>query len=470
MANKWPLVAIGDVAEVFDGPHATPKTIDSGPIFLGIGALQNGRINLGETRHVTLEDFKTWTRRVKPKGGDIVFSYETRLGEAAIIPEGFECCLGRRMGLVRTDRARLDPRFFLYLYLSPYFQEVIRSRTIPGATVDRIALKEFPSFQIPLPDIQKQRAIAHILGTLDDKIDLDRQMNETLEAMARALFKSWFVDFDPVRAKMEGRWQRGQSLPGLPAHLYDRFPDRLVKSELGEAPEGWAICSLSQSLTIIGGGTPKTSISEYWGGKIPWFSVADTPHASNAFVTTTEKNITDEGLRNSSAKLIPKGATIISARGTVGNLAIAGCDMTFNQSCYALRGNNGIGDYFVYLRSKQMVEQLKSMAHGSVFSTITRQTFEAIKQLEASITIHQAFEQIVGGWFDKMLLNVQESNTLTALRDTLLPKLISGELRIKDAERFIDSEAEIQNTSPAFISRSKAENTHDEDKKDAVLT
>src|SRR5690606_2470882 len=101
---------------------------------------------------VTLEDFKTWTRRVKPQAGDIVFSYETRLGEAAMIPEDFECCLGRRMGLVRTDRTRLDPRFFLYTYLSPYFQDLIRSRTIHGATVDRIALKEFPSFQIPLPD------------------------------------------------------------------------------------------------------------------------------------------------------------------------------------------------------------------------------------------------------------------------------------------------------------------------------
>jgi type I restriction enzyme, S subunit len=138
---EWPQVSIGEVADIFDGPHATPATVKSGPIFLGIGALQNGRINLGETRHVTPEDFKTWTRRVKPQQDDVVFSYETRLGEAAIIPAEFECCLGRRMGLVRAHRSKLNPRFFLYFYLSPDFQEFLRSRTVNGATVDRIALK-----------------------------------------------------------------------------------------------------------------------------------------------------------------------------------------------------------------------------------------------------------------------------------------------------------------------------------------
>ena len=259
-----------------------------------------------------------------------------------------------------------------------------------------------------------------------------------LEAMARTLFKAWFVDFEPVRAKIEGRWQRGQSLPGMPAHLYDLFPDRLVESELGEIPEGWEMQPLSKLLTIIGGGTPKTSIEDYWGGEIPWFSVVDTPPASNVFVVATEKNITAQGLAGSSARLIPKGTTIISARGTVGNLAIAGCDMTFNQSCYGLRGTGGGGDYFVYLTSQQMVDQLKSMAHGSVFSTITRQTFEAIQRPVPPPGVLTAFEGLVRGWFDAILSSVVESRTLAQLRDTLLPKLISGELRVQDAERVFE--------------------------------
>ena len=269
----------------------------------------------------------------------------------------------------------------------------------------------------------------------DDKIELNRQQNETLEAMARALFKAWFVDFEPVRAKLEGRWQRGQSLPGLPAHLYDLFPDRLVESELGEIPEGWVIGSFSDAVEIIGGGTPKTSVIEYWDGEIPWFSVVDTPASSDVFVVQTEKSITQAGLNGSSARLITKGTAIISARGTVGNLAIAGCDMAFNQSCYALSGKNGSGSYFVFLSAQHMVEQLKSMAHGSVFSTITRKTFEAVRFVFPPKNLFQEFEQSVVGFFDAIFGNVKESRSLDQLRDTLLPKLISGELRVPDAER-----------------------------------
>ena len=164
--GNHPIVPIANVAEVFDGPHATPKTVDAGPVFLGIGALQDGKVNLRETRHVTPKDFQQWTRRVKPRTDDIVFSYETRLGQAAIIPEGLECCLGRRMGLVRVDRKRVDPRFFVYQYISSPFREFLSSRTVRGATVDRIALKEFPSFQITLPPLAEQESIANQFDTL----------------------------------------------------------------------------------------------------------------------------------------------------------------------------------------------------------------------------------------------------------------------------------------------------------------
>jgi type I restriction enzyme, S subunit len=157
------VVKIGEVAKVFDGPHATPKTVDEGPIFLGISALVDGEINLGETRHVTPEDFRIWTKRVAPKPGDIVFSHETRLGQAAVIPEGLECCLGRRMGLVRLDLTRVDPQFFVFQYVSPQFREFLDSVTVHGATVDRIPFKRFPSFTITLPALPEQRRIAYEL-------------------------------------------------------------------------------------------------------------------------------------------------------------------------------------------------------------------------------------------------------------------------------------------------------------------
>ncbi len=257
--------------------------------------------------------------------------------------------------------------------------------------------------------------------------------------MARALFKDWFVDFGRVRAKMEGRE------PDLPVDLWQLFPGRL--DDKGK-PEGCEIQSLSELLTIIGGGTPKTSVEDYWGGDILWFSVVDTPAASDVFVVATEKTVTANGLAGSSARLVPKGTTIISARGTVNNLAIAGREMTFNQSCYGLRGTRNAGDYFVYLAAQQMVDQLNSMAHGSVFSTITRQTFEAIQRSAPPPAVLLACEGLVTGWFDAILSNVEESQTLAQLRDTLLPKLISGELRIADAEQFMER-AEAQAASQA---------------------
>lgn len=163
MSPAWPQRLIGDVASVFDGPHATPKTVDSGPIFLGISALQDGAINLKEARHLTEADFVQWTRRVRPKEGDVVFSYETRLGQIAVIPGDLECCLGRRMGLIRFERDQVLPRFFAYQYMSPDYQAYIAAKTIKGATVDRISIKEFPSFPVAAPDLDVQHRIVTLL-------------------------------------------------------------------------------------------------------------------------------------------------------------------------------------------------------------------------------------------------------------------------------------------------------------------
>lgn len=165
----WEETEIGKVADIFDGPHATPKTVSEGPIFLGISALKDGKIDLGETRHVTPKDFQLWTRRVKPKVNDVVFSYETRLGQAAIIPSGLECCLGRRMGLVRLNSKQVEPRFFVYMYISPPFREFLKSKTVKGATVDRISIKDFPSFPIALPSLEKQSRMADDLDSLHEE-------------------------------------------------------------------------------------------------------------------------------------------------------------------------------------------------------------------------------------------------------------------------------------------------------------
>jgi type I restriction enzyme S subunit len=286
------------------------------------------------------------------------------------------------------------------------------------------------NFPISLPSLPEQRAIAHILGTLDDKIELNRRMNETLEAMARALFKSWFVDFGPVRAKMEGRWKKGQSLPGLPAHLYDLFPDRLVESELGEIPEGWQVSPFAETVEIIGGGTPKTSVAEYWGGNIPWFSVVDAPSLSDIWVVATEKTITQEGVDNSSTRILDVGTTILSARGTVGRVALVGTPMAMNQSCYGIRGKRGAWGYFNYFSTLSLVGTLRQSSHGSVFDTITRDTLASVTVVTPPEPVVDAYEALARPVIERIRTDLLESRSLVSVRDALLPKLVSGQLRV----------------------------------------
>jgi type I restriction enzyme S subunit len=178
-SSKWSSPQICEIGEVFDGPHATPKTVDSGPLFLGVSSLVNGRIELAKTRHVTEEDFAKWTRRVAPSAGDVVFSYETRLGQVGIIPDGMRCCLGRRMGLVRLDPSKVLPEYFAACFISSSFQEFLRNKTVKGATVDRISIKEFPSFEFPLPPLDKQRVIVGAVKEIRAEHDSLTEVIET---------------------------------------------------------------------------------------------------------------------------------------------------------------------------------------------------------------------------------------------------------------------------------------------------
>ena len=426
MSSEWPMVAIGEVADVFDGPHATPKTVDQGPIFLGIGALQNGRIQLGETRHVTPEDFKTWTRRVRPESGDVVFSYETRLGEAAIIPEGLECCLGRRMALVRADRVRLDPRYFLYQFLSPYFQELIRSQTIPGATVDRIALKDFPSFEIPLPPLKEQQAFAEVLGALDDRIDNLRATNATLEAIAQAIFKSWFIDFDPVRAKMEGREPEG-----MDAETAALFPSEFEESELGLIPRGWRVQPIGELTEIVGGSTPDTKNEDYWApGVFHWTSPKDLSGATAPVLIDTERLVSEAGLTKISSGLLPPETLLLSSRAPIGYLSLSKIPVAINQGYIAMLPGGTLPTVYLYFWTQANMEVIKDRSNGSTFMEISKKMFRPIPALVPPLAVAGRFAGVAEGFFDRITANQRQAHHLSDLRDLLLPRLISGKISI----------------------------------------
>jgi type I restriction enzyme S subunit len=312
---------------------------------------------------------------------------------------------------------------FIYYWLTANVPELERHAS--GSTFKEISGTTLKGIPIRVPSEAEQRAIAYILGTLDDKIELNRRMNETLEAMARSIFKSWFVDFDPVRAKAEGRD------PGLPKHIAHLFPDSFEDSELGEIPKGWKVRPFSMAVEIIGGGTPKTNVDEYWNGDIPWFSIADAPNENDVFVIDTKMKINQTGINHSATRILPIGTTIISARGTVGKVALVGVPMAMNQSCYGLQGT-GAGPYFTYFATRQLVVALKQRSHGSVFDTITRDTLDGVEMITPSGPELDTFEGFVASLMERIRHNLKESKTLADLRGTLLPKLISGGVCVGD--------------------------------------
>ncbi|HBH72499.1 MAG TPA: restriction endonuclease subunit S [Synechococcales bacterium UBA10510] len=423
---------------VEDGNHGEYRPLKNefceiGTAFIRAADLSDGKISFSSAEKINT-DATLRIRKGVGKAGDVLISHKGTLGKIGFAREGsppFVC--SPQTTFWRVLNEQVIDRYYLFAYMrSPQFKRVF---SVCGGETDMapyVSLTSQRSIELRLPQIRIQRAIGEIVHSLDDKIELNRKTNETLEAMAKALFKSWFVDFDPVRAKAEGR------STGLPAEISDLFPDSFEDSELGEIPCGWQCCSFTKLVDVISGGTPKTSIDEYWNGSIPWFSVVDAPPGSSCWVIQTEKRITPEGLANCSSKLLPTGTTIISARGTVGKVCLAGRDMAMNQSCYGLRSKAENGEFFCFYLTKSLVEILEARAHGSVFSTITRDTLDGVATISPSLEAIQSFNRSSGALLGKIKTNLEENRILGNQRDALLPKLISGELRIPDAEKMLE--------------------------------
>lgn len=341
--------------------------------------------------------------------------------------------VNQHVAIIRPNPAKLDPYFLRFFMISRYQQELMLGLAAAGATRNALTKGMIENFAVPCPPIEIQRQIGEVLRTIEERIAFLRQTNETLESIAAAIFKSWFVDFDPVKAKAEGRKPEGMDT--ATAAL---FPSEFEESEFGPIPKGWNVKSFIETVDVLGGGTPRTSVPAYWGGDIPWFSVVDTPNESDVFVVDTQKRITDEGLDHSTTRLLPAGTTIISARGTVGNLALAAVPMTMNQSCYGLDPKLA-GTYFTYFITKGLVAELKRKAHGSVFDTITRETLASSTALIPTEGLLSAYEQTASPIMERIKNGVLQNRTLSNLRDSLLPKLISGQLRVPEAESLAES-------------------------------
>ena len=319
----------------------------------------------------------------------------------------------------------LDPTFLYYRLLADDYVHHAKSHST-GTTVLHMRRDGINKFKFSLPTLNEQRSIAHILKTLDKKIDLNRRMNQTLEAMARALFKSWFMDFDPVHAKMNGTWKQGESLSGLPAYLYEMFPGSMIESELGNIPKGWTTNVFKNCFNLIMGQSPPGNTYNDTGDGLPFF-----------------QGSTDFGLRypknrkycTAPRRIAHADDTLISVRAPVGSI-----NMTWEECC-AGRGiavirhktNSRSFTYYSAWSLQHDLQQYEQM--GTVFGAITKKQFEMLQIVEPPNCLVNCFETYVSAWDERIRLNTLGSRSLTKLRNTLLPKLISGKLRVPHSTR-----------------------------------
>lgn len=319
------------------------------------------------------------------------------------------------------------PEYAGYYFASPRFRLSVNSMS-SMSTRASLNNEMLARLKMTLPPLRVQEAIGSTLKALDDKIELNQRMNETLEAMVRAIFKDWFVDFGPTRAKMEG------SAPYLAAEIWSLFPDSL---DADGKPEGWLNSTIGQEVDVVGGSTPSTKEAAFWGGDIAWTTPKDLSSLSNPVLLGTARQITETGLAQIGSGLLPVGTVLLSSRAPIGYLAIAQIPVAVNQGFIAMVCRERLSNVFVWLWTQANMDTVHQNANGSTFQEISKANFRPIGVTVATPEVLRAFDEVAMPIFGRIVSNEKESRTLAATRDLLLPKLMSGEVRVKDAENFI---------------------------------
>jgi type I restriction enzyme S subunit len=432
LPDGWSWSRLDDVCEgVFDCPHSTPKLVETGPFVVRTQDIVTGIFRTEQAAHVSEETYKERTSRVVPTRGDVLYSREgTYFGIAAEVPENTHVCLGQRMVLMRPKAGLLSFRFLRYWLNSPIMASHIHGYR-DGTVAERLNLPTIRALPILRPPLSEQRAITQLLITLDDKMELIRRMNTTLEAMARALFQSWFVDFDPVRAKLDDR-----SPIGLDSATSVLFPTHFQDSPLGPIPKGWTTESVGEVIACVGGATPSTTEAKFWeGGTHHWTTPKDFSSLQASVLLDTARKITDIGVSNISSGLLPAGTVLLSSRAPVGYLAIAAMPVAINQGFIAMKCNERASNFFMLNWCRANMAEIESRATGTTFAEISKQNFRPIPMVLPPKELMAAFTSKVAPFYAQITANLRQSRSLATLRDTLIPKLLSGELRVGQMEQ-----------------------------------
>ncbi|NCC62021.1 MAG: restriction endonuclease subunit S [Verrucomicrobiae bacterium] len=380
---------------IYDGPHATPRESNEGPIFLGIkNVTPEGRLDLSDIRHVSEQEYPKWTRRVTPQKDDVVFSYEATLHRYALIPEGFRGCLGRRMALVRPDKKKIIPRFLHYYFLSPAWREIVEANIINGATVDRIPIRRFPDFEVSIPSLAMQQSVVDTLSAYDDMIENNRRRIQLLEESARLLYKEWFVRF--------------------------RFPGHEHVKIVDGVPEGWERKQLGEIATIVMGQSPKSKYYNNIGNGLPF-----------------HQGVTNFGVRFPShetycslpSRLAEAGDILFSVRAPVGRINITSDKIVIGRGLAAIRSNREQQNFLFYALKDHFFKE-DMIGGGAIFAAITKKDLHDVRILTVPDSTAKIFMEHVQP-IDHQISNLHKTvEKLSKARDLLLPRLMNGEIAV----------------------------------------
>ncbi len=442
MSSEWHVLPLEDCLDaLIDYRGKTPEKTNSGIPLITAKIIKSGRIET-PTEFIATENYDAWMRRGLPKAGDVVLTVEAPLGEVAQLgPE--KVALAQRVVTLRGKSGFLDSTYLLYLLQSEEVQDQLKSRAT-GTTVLGIKQSELRKVPIQVPPFQLQLEAAATLKALDDRITLLRETNATLEAIAQALFKSWFVDFDPVRAKMEGRTPEG--MDEATAAL---FPDGLETSELGEVPRGWRVCAVEEFADRVGMGPFGSNI------KVETFVESGIPvisgqHLKQLLVEDNTFNfITHEHAARLAKSCVQAGDVIFTHAGSIGQVSLLHKDAAFtsyvlSQRQFFLRCNTELMSpewIALYFKSPAGQHQLLANTSQVGVPSIARPVsyLRSIRLVVPPPELNQRFASIAGAINDRVMANRKQFGALTQIRDTLLPRLISGQLRLPEAQAAVEA-------------------------------
>lgn len=389
---------------IFDCPHSTARDEGEGYPLIRTPNVGRGRLMLEGVHRVSQEVYNQRNARAIPRQGDLIFAREAPAGNVALIQEGEEVCLGQRTVLIRPNKEVVNSAFLAYYLLSPEAQFRLMGRA-NGATVAHVNLPIIRQLIVDLPSLEMQERIAAMLSHYDSLIENNRRQIKLLEEAAQRLYKEWFVDL--------------------------RFPGHEHTPITNGIPQGWRGLSVEDVCETVGGGTPSTKHPEYYEkGTIPWVTPTDVTRNASLVLLSSEKCITQEGLANSSAKIVPPYSILMTSRASVGYFAVCSQPVCTNQGFIACVPKTGISHMFLLFHLLSRVPEIRLKAGGSTYPEISKSTFRQFALLVPRADVMKAFDDIVFPLIQLIETLAQQILRLTEARDRLLPKLMSGEVEV----------------------------------------